>query len=64
MKARIWVFDEDESGNFDHVYDCFDMNPSEEWKTGTIFGDIKNYKFTFTASIMDKNKVDVVIKKL
>lgn len=62
MKARIWVFDEDENGNFDKVYDCFDMKPSEEWTSGTLFGDIKNYQFLFTVSTMDTKHPNVVIK--
>ena len=62
IKARICVFDEDESGNFDKVYECFDMKPSEEWTTGTLFGEIKNYKFSFTMSTIDKEASNVVIK--
>ncbi len=62
IKARIWIVDADENDNFDKVYGNFDMKPSEEWTTGTLFGDVKNYKFSFTMSTIDKEASNVVIK--
>lgn len=49
IKARIWVID-DEDSRVDKVLGNFDMKPSEIWSNGTVFGDIMNYKFTFTIS--------------
>ena len=54
LKARIWIFD-DEDPNVNEVYENFDMKPTEEWTSGTPFGEITNYNFLFTFSKFEHN---------
>lgn len=60
IKARVWILD-DEDPRVDKVLGHFDMKPSEEWNTGTQFGEVKNYKFTVTVSkfIPDNERIEI-----